>query len=452
MILKTLFAVAILLSDATMCFGELRQLTDGPKNHLLTNINVWSHDSQWIYYDVRSDASGSQFDGDRIERVHVATGLVEVLYRSRHGAHVGVVTVCPHSDKIVFIHGPEVPTEDWNYAAHHRRGVVVSPTNSAPQSVSNLDARDLIAPFTPGALRGGSHVHVFSHDGLCASFTYEDHVLATQHGADSQRNQRNVGVSMASGQVLVPKAHPRNHDGEFFSVLVTRTTDEPELGSDQINRAYEDAWIGEQGYMKSDGQRQFRALAFIGDCVSNAGRPLPELFVVDLPDNLTIPGDGPLCGTPLTRPLPPRGTLQRRLTFTGQRKYPGLAGVRHWPRSSPDGSQIAFLMRDDTGVSQLWLISPLGGEPRQLTHGSQPIASAFSFRSDGRGVACVIGDAVCEVDTHSGAVTKLTSSLTSLRPEACVYSPDGSQVAFLRSLPVEGSPFNHIFVAKTRIE
>lgn len=41
-----------------------------------------------------------------------------------------------------------------------------------------LDARDLTPPFTPGALRGGSHVHVWDAAGDWVSFTYEDHGLA----------------------------------------------------------------------------------------------------------------------------------------------------------------------------------------------------------------------------------------------------------------------------------
>ena len=30
-----------------------------------------------------------------------------------------------------------------------------------PGVARNLDARDIVAPFTPGALRGGSHVHIY---------------------------------------------------------------------------------------------------------------------------------------------------------------------------------------------------------------------------------------------------------------------------------------------------
>lgn len=67
-------------------------------------------------------------------------------------------------------------------------------------------------------------------------------------------------------------------------------------------------------------------------------------------------------------PAPPAGVRQRRLTFTAERRFPGLAtSPRHWLRTSPDGSAIACLMKDDEGVVQLWLVSPNSGEPRQLT-------------------------------------------------------------------------------------
>ena len=57
-----------------------RQLTSSPQNHILTNVNVWSPDSQWIVYDTRSDADGGVFDGKFIERVNVETGEVQRLY------------------------------------------------------------------------------------------------------------------------------------------------------------------------------------------------------------------------------------------------------------------------------------------------------------------------------------------------------------------------------------
>jgi hypothetical protein len=154
--------------------AEVR-LTSDPHGHMLTNVNVWSPDGQWIAYDVRSDPAGSSFDGERIERVNVRTRETQVLYESKNGAHCGVVTCNPVRDEFVFIRGPEHPTPDWSYAANRRQGVIVD--TAKPGVARNLDARDLVPPFTPGALRGGTHVHVFSPDGQWVSFTYEDQIL-----------------------------------------------------------------------------------------------------------------------------------------------------------------------------------------------------------------------------------------------------------------------------------
>lgn len=223
---------------------------------------------------------------------------------------------------------------------------------------------------------------------MCAA-TRRDHVLAEFSGqGPHELNQREVGVSvpaefLPSGSVMVDSKHPRNHSGCYFSVLVSRTHDHPAPGTDEICRALEDAWIGRDGYLRSDGQRQRRAIAFQGEVVANDGRHLNEVFVVDLPDDLTHIGNGPLAGTPTTRPRPPRGVTQRRLTMTSDRKFPGIDGPRHWLRSSPDGERIAFLMKDDAGVVQIWTVSPRTGEMLQLTDNAHDIASAFTWGPDG---------------------------------------------------------------------
>ena len=71
------------------------QLTTAAHGHILTNVNVWSPDGRWIVYDTRSDPAGKVFDGTRIERVHVETGAVQVLYESAHGANFGPPTAPP---------------------------------------------------------------------------------------------------------------------------------------------------------------------------------------------------------------------------------------------------------------------------------------------------------------------------------------------------------------------
>jgi hypothetical protein len=247
----------------------------------------------------------------------------------------------------------------------------------------------------------------------------------------------------------VTKDHPRNHDGEFFSVLVTRTVAQPRTGSDEISRAFEEGWVGSNGYLRANGMRQAHALAFQGQVVTAMAETISEVFIVDLPDDLTVPGDGPLEGTPTRRPFPPRGTSQRRLTFTADRKYPGLQGPRHWLRSSPDGSRIAFLMKDDAGIVQLWTVSPNGGPIAQLTRNSHSIASAFTWSSDGRFIAHVMDNSVCVTDARSGQTHRITpraEDATAPRPEACVFAPDGKQVAYVRPVQTAEAFYNQIFV------
>ncbi|MDZ4658715.1 MAG: DUF3748 domain-containing protein [Bythopirellula sp.] len=422
-----------------------RQITDASHGHILTNTAVWSPDGEWLVYDIRSDPAGSIFNGKRIERVHVDSGRVEVPYERQNDACCGVATYHPSDEKVVFILGPEHPNSDWQYSACHRQGMIVN--TSQPQEIYPLDARDLTPPFTPGALRGGTHVHVFSRDGKFVSFTYDDHIL-TELG----ENQRNIGMSLVDRPVIVPRSHPRNHDGTAFSVLVTKTVNQPQPGSDEICRAYEDAWIGSQGYVRSDGSRQTHALAFLGDVITANGQTITELFAVDLPQDMTVEGTEPLAGTETRRPAPPLGTMQRRLTYTADRKHPGLQGPRHWPRSSPDGSQIAFLMRDDNGHVQLWTISPNGGLPRQITHQPFDIASAFTWHPNGVDVAATADGSVWLIDTTSRETRRLTRAASekfSPLGEACVFSPDGRQIAYVQPVHRDGATYNQIFVVET---
>ncbi len=427
------------------------QITNRRQGHILTNINVWSPDSKWIVYDTRSDPAGEKFDASTIEMVNVESREGRDIYRSQNGAHCGVATFSTTKNCVAFILGPEHPTSDWQYSPWHRQGVLVEVEK--PGVAVPLDARNITPPFTPGALRGGTHVHVFHPSGDLLSFTYEDHVLASRRAepssADVQLSQRNVGVSVLAHPVHVPHDHPRNHDGAAFSVLATQTVNHPRPGSDEISRACEEGWVGSSGYLRPDGSRQCLAIAFHGTVISAKGDPFVEVFLVDLPDDLTRAGDRTLEGTATTSPAPPRGTQQRRLTYTENRKYPGLQGVRHWLRSSPDGSQIAFLMRDDNGVIQIWVISPNGGEPRQVTVGDFDVASAFSWSPSGDRIAYVADNSVFTTDIASGETVRRTErsdSSSAPRPEACVFSPDGSRIAYVRRVASGAGDFNQIFV------
>src|SRR5262249_34309292 len=201
----------------------------------------------------------------------------------------------------------------------------------------------------------------------------------------------------------------------------------------------------------ADGSRQRWALAFQGHIVTAAGQTISEAFIADLPDDLTVPGDGPLQGTATTRPLPPKGTIQRRLTLTADRKHPGLQGPRHWLRSSPDGSRIGVLMRDDDDVVQFWTVSPVGGTPVQVTRNEFDIASSFTWSPTGQFVAHVMDNSACVTDVVTGETTRVTPRMddtTAPRPEACVFSPDGRRIAFVRPVPTDDRVYNQIIVCE----
>lgn len=406
----------------------MKQVTFAPRNHQLTNTRTWTPDSQWLVFDVRP--SGASFTGETIERVNVNSGTVETVYHATQGARVGVVTVHPTQERYVFIHGPEQPDAQWQYDFHHRRGVV-----AFQGAVENLDAMDITAPYTPGALRGGSHVHVYSPNGQFVSFTYNDHVL---HERDPALDLRNVGVAAPYGPVTPQGKHPREYSGSHWCVLVSRTTPTPVPGSDEINRAYEEGWVGNH------------ALAFIGDTLAENGDKVPELFIVDLPQDEAgwkQPGGGPLAGTATTMPAPPAGVSQRRLTFTHHRRYPGLVNVpRHWVRANPQATAIAFLMCDDAGVVQLWLISPQGGEPRQLTYHASGIQSAFNWHPSGEWLGFVLEDRIACCHAGTGDITFLTKvHAHAPSADAIVFSPDGKQIAWMEE--VDG--YRQLWVTQT---
>ena len=422
-----------------------KQITFAPHGHILTNANVWSPDGKWLVYDVRSDAEGAIFDGDFIEMINVENGLIQRLYGSKNGAHCGVASFDPTHWRVIFILGPENPTPDWQYGGSHRQGVIVE--TARPNHAIHLDARDLTPPFTPGALRGGSHVHIWDARGDWVSFTYNDALLGEQSVNGSDIDQRNLGVSVPIGPVRVAADNVRNHGGAYFTVLATRSVNQPRRGSDEIGRAFEESWIGKNGYVRADGSRQQHALAFQGEVTTEKGEKISEVFVADLPNDVTRPApDGPLAGTETQRPKPPMGTSQRRLTYTQNRKYPGIQGPRHWLRSAPDETQIAFLMRDDNGVAQLHTISPNGGAMRQITHDIWGVASAFTWNAQGKFIAYVADNSVFVINVASGQSSRLTPRATNENAPlalACVFSPDGKSIAYQKR--VDG--WNQIFVA-----
>jgi Tol biopolymer transport system component len=106
-------------------------------------------------------------------------------------------------------------------------------------------------------------------------------------------------------------------------------------------------------------------------------------------------------------------------------------------------------MKDEAGVVQLWTVSLLGGAPVQLTHNQPSIGSAFTWSPNGRFIAHVMDNSVCVTQTATGATRRLTDrteNASAPRPEACVFSPDGTKIAYVRPMRIGRNFFNQLFV------
>ncbi len=420
--------------EAASLKGKEVQLTESPNGHELLNKNVFSPDSKWIVYDVRSQ--DYIFDGDRIEKVNVENKDVVLLYKSPNNSKVGAASYHPFENKVAFIHGPEFPTDDYQYSFIHRYGAIVD--EKTPMKSIQLDARDVTAPFTPGALRGGTHVHIWHPDGSMMSYTYEDEVLVgvKAETPDQDMNIRNIGVTTFDKKV---KVHPgeRNADG-YFSVLVTRTNANAKSGSDEIVKAVEEGWIGKDGYVKKDGSHQKKALAFQGIVLDKDGKQVPEVYRVDLPADLTVAGEsGPLEGSLTQRPQPPKGTVQTRLTYTTDKKYPGIQGPRHWLRTNADGSLIAYMAKDDQGIVQIWTVPTIGGATKQITHNTFSVQTCFSWSPSGDYIAYAADNSLFVTKVSNGDTSRLTEKTTdsdAIMSYWLSYSPDGKKIAYLRNV------------------
>ncbi len=433
------------------------QLTHAPRNHELDNNENFSPDDAWLVFDLRDDETAIAGNAV-IARARIATGETVELYREARaqpwGPGVGAASANPVDGTVAFIRGLDGASRERPYAMWRRTGALIDPAQ--PGRLRFLDARDVIAPFTPGALRGGTHRHDWSGDGRWIGFTYNDALLADiEERTGAKVNLRAIGVATraARGAVRVPTG-PENHDGEFFAVVAVKVVPTPRPGSDEISRAFEDAWVGRDGYRRADGTWQRQARAFLGNVRTRDGRELAEVFIADLPERIDEPGpDGPLEGTVDKMPSPPRGATQRRLTFTAERKFPGVAlEPRHWVRSSPDGTRIVFLAKDDAGVVQAFLVSPNGGAIVQVTRHATPLQSAVRWSPDGRQLLYVCGGALTVCGAEPGAETwgrtRVLTAPTEQTPESPGWSHDGRTIAFNRRVLTEGRWRKQIFVVR----
>lgn len=428
--------------------GE-RQIThDLAYQHLLDNNDNFSPDDRFLVFDTRT-AAGIH-ESALIAKVEIATGKITELYRPTHanrfGPGVAAASYAHHQNLVVFIHGPLRPTGPENqYEKHCRLGAIVSGEGS--RDCTFADARNTTFPYTVGALRGGTHRHEFSGDDRWLGFSYNDAVMrATGLKLGKNLDLRTIGVTKLGRPVHVPEAGQFSRESAGFSALVVIVTPAPKPGSDEISQAAGDSWVGRAGYRRADGSRQL-ARAFIGTTRDGHGEPVDELYVVDIPEEISIPGPlGPLEGTPAAFPMPPAGAVQRRLTQTANSPYPGCQGIA---RSSPDGDRISFRMRDSKGFWQIFLIPPKGGEPQQATFAEHGVDSDARWHPSGRAIAYVARNRILitEVAPVPRFGRTLILSERAPAPFALVWSHDGKTLAYNRTIPSHGKDVSQIFVA-----
>ncbi|RFS18185.1 DUF3748 domain-containing protein [Emticicia sp. C21] len=430
------FIFSLSACSTTMKYMTEKQITDDATyQHDLDQNDNFSPDNQWLVYDTRTDDGGIAESG-RIEKVNISTGEKKIIYEIPNnqlwGPGAGAVSYSPLENAVVFIHGLPSITKENPYQQWRRTGVIID-ENIAGKRIF-MDARDITSPYTKGALRGGTHRHEWSGDGQWIGYTYNDAVMkALEDSTGEKHNLRTIGVSKKINPVVVEKdAHGENISGEWYSALVVKVTPNPTPGSDEISHAAGDSWVGTKGYAKPDGNRQI-ARAFIGIVKDKNGKNVDEVFIVDIPEAIDVPGEsGPLEGTATTMPMPPKNTIQRRLTHTADTNQPGCVGI---VRSSPDGQSIAFLAKDDKGNLQIFTISPEGRNLTQLTFHPSKVDGFFRWHPSGKTIYYVWNGSIVSCETGDEGFEKRHKVLTESTvpsPTNLVISHDGKTIAFNR--------------------
>lgn len=431
-----------------MHFTEM-QLTNDSYGHFLNSTQVFSPDDEWIVYDTRNDDGGIGITGS-IEMVNAKTGEIKPLYRTQnqtaYGPGVGAATFSPVDQTVLFIHGIRNAGQDKPYGFTRRTGVAIR--TDRPFEPVFMDARNIVPPFTPGALRGGTHAHTWSGDGQWMSFTYNDYIMEQLAKTDSTiKDLRTIAVMMPRSVTVPDDGTMENNNGECFSAVVAKVTADPRPGSDEIEKAFDEGWIGRKGYQKPDGSWQRRAIAFQGNVHDEKNETVAEVFVTDIPDDITQASPGsPLEGTARTRPNVPQGVLQRRITYTQH----GIQGPRHWLRTTSDGKLILFMAKDDKGIVQVFGVSPNGGTISQITFNAFSIQGPINISPDDAFVSYIADNSVYV----TGIKTHLSERLTPRRADedapfgAAIWSNKGDALAFNRRVSKGHEKYIQIFLLK----
>ncbi|MFD1772204.1 DUF3748 domain-containing protein [Sphingobacterium suaedae] len=391
-------------------------LTHTPHGHTLHHNRIFSKDGQWLVFDGRNEETKIG-ETSLIGMVHVRTGEERVLYTtdnpSLFGPGVGAASFSPTQDRVVFIHGLVDADETSPYAIGRRTGVAVD--IEQPQQPIYLDARDVSIPYTAGTLRGGTHGHCWSGDGRLLSFTYNDEQV--------EPDLRVVGVLVPSEADMSVDEVKGNQRGTMYAAIVSDVVADPRPGSDQIQKAFDECWVGEHGYIQADGSCVPYAVAFQGNTVDKDGASVTEIFIVDI-DVEQIKADVGAVGRKGERPSVPHGIRQRRLTHSG-----GFSTLRYWLRSSRDGQYIFALMKDVQLYNQIVRCDVLSGEVVFVTQLTSSISSPFNVDQEGVLFVFVVDNKIVVFDYLNDNYIYLTDEMHGL-VGAPSFSPDGTTVVF----------------------
>lgn len=444
---KIFFVTMVFITGTSMntpAQANERQLTFSPKNHELDNNDNFSADLKFLCYDTR-EVFGPGIDRSRsIEKVELATGKETVLYAppfstgDQAAPGVAAASFSPVADKVAFIHGPPLETLAVRgpYAKTNRNGAEI--TGDGSGMLTWLDERDVTTgrDTTPGAHRGGTHRHEYSRNGKRIGFTYDD-ALLPQYG-------RTVGYM---------EKHPRapGKASHYFALLVP-VVPQGSAKPGEIESALGDSWVDSEGSTR----------AFIGKVRQPDGVGYEQsLFVVEIPADVDITTAD--SGSATRFPRPPKGTRIRRLT------HGFAAGI---VRGSYDGKHIAYLGRDDHGVSQVFIIPSNGSDtapdlrlrPLQATHLPRGSTNGLRWHVSGNFIACISAGGVAvtcvKPGNQFGKSVFLTPQDDGPPRKDLVWSPNGKLLAYDRPTPTldkagarqktyDGKDFNQIFLIET---
>lgn len=426
------------------------QLTNQPRGHFLNQRQAFSPDDKWLVFDNRNEDSKIGENGS-IQVVNVETKKLETVYKldnqNEFGPGVGAASFHPLKNEIVFIHGLMNASGGNPYGFTARFGMQLMLGDSVKSKP--MEARDVIPPYTKGALRGGSHAYAYSSDGNLVSFTYNDAVLAKQSERDADiQDLRTVGAFIEGKPVDIQGLHDdENFSGDRFAVLLAKVVAHPKPGSNEILKAYEECWVGDSGYTRLDGKQQ-KGLAFLGDLMTASGEKITEVYITDIPSDMTGFIESVDAGSHTALPSVPKGVVQRRLTYTEQSPYPGVQGPRQWLRSSPDGNSIYFYKKDDQGIVQIHGVSPKNGGIKQITNNGFSPDTAFGLSSDGKFLAYGAGESLFISRVSDGATVRVLeakgsdySDLSNIN-----WSNSGYTLAYNRKVNHGGQAFFQVFI------